>query len=62
MKKIQQESESNCNYNKNNNFKRKKIIPYVIEHSEVCKDNKDSPEKIKEMEELLKEFKTKKEC
>lgn len=69
MKNISKESEnncntnieSNCNYNKKNIFKRKNIIPYWMAHPEVCKENKASPEEIKEMEELLKEFRTKKE-
>lgn len=69
MKNISRENENNCNtnierncnYNKKNNFKRKNIILYWMEHPEVCKEGKASPEEIKEMEELLKEFRTNKE-
>lgn len=43
--------------NKFKKFKREGIVPYWMEHPEVCKDDPASPEQIAEMEELLKEFK-----
>lgn len=46
------------NYNKNDKFdKTTSIIPYWMEHPEVCKSEKASPEEQAYMEELLSEFK-----
>ena len=46
------------NYNKiDKRDKNSSIIPYWMEHPEVCKEDPASPEEIKYMEDLLKEFK-----
>ena len=37
--------------------KNKEIVPYWLEHPEVCKSDLATPEEIAEMDELLKEFK-----
>lgn len=46
------------NNNKINNFKNKEILPYWMEHPEVCKAIPTTDEDRKELEELLKEFKS----
>lgn len=43
-------------YTRNNN-KTNKLIPYWMEHPEVCKSEKASPEEQAYMEELLSKFK-----
>ena len=43
--------------NKYNKFKKEEIVPYWMEHPEVCKSSLASPEEIEEMEKLLSEFK-----
>ncbi len=51
---------NNCNHNinyKNKKIKYKEIVPYWMEHPEVCKSSPASPEEIAEMEKLLREFK-----
>lgn len=52
----------NCYHNINNKYKNKyiknkEIVPYWLEHPEVCKSDLATPEEIAEMDELLKEFK-----
>ncbi len=42
---------------KYNNFKNKEILPYWMEHPEVCKAIPTTEEDRKELEELLKDFK-----
>lgn len=52
--------EENCDHNIKKNYKRKwniSSVPYWLEHPEVCKSNLATEEEMKEMEELLKEFK-----
>lgn len=44
-------------YTRKNNKNTNSIIPYWMEHSEVCKSEKISPEEQAYMEELLSEFK-----
>ena len=51
-----------CYHNINNKYKNKyiknkEIVPYWLEHTEVCKSDLATPEEIAEMDELLKEFK-----
>lgn len=46
------------NNNKINNFKNKEILPYWMEHPEICKAIPTTDEDRKELEELLKEFKS----
>ena len=41
----------------NNCSKTVAIVPYWLEHPEVCKSDLATPEEIAEMDELLKEFK-----
>ena len=58
-----QENASNCNHNINSNKYKKKynkrteIIPYWMEHPEVCVSKPLSEEEQVEMDELFKEFK-----
>lgn len=59
------EKNENRNIVKNYQYKRKeytrknnsKLIPYWMEHPEVCKSEEASPEEQAYMEDLLKEFK-----
>lgn len=44
-------------YTRKNNNINNNLIPYWMEHPEVCKSEKASPEEQAYMEELLKEFK-----
>ena len=44
-------------YTRKNNNINDSLIPYWMEHPEVCKSEKASPEEQAYMEELLKEFK-----
>lgn len=44
-------------YTRNNNKNLTSIIPYWMEHPEVCKSEEASPEEQAYMEDLLKEFK-----
>lgn len=56
------ESASSCNHNINsnkykNNNKRNEIIPYWMEHPEICVSEPLSKAEQKEMNELMKDFK-----
>ena len=56
------EVASSCTYNINNskyknNNKRKEILPYWMEHPEICVSEPLSDEEQKEMDELMKDFK-----
>ena len=56
------EVASNCTHNINNNKykknnKRNEIIPYWMEHPEVCVSNPLNEEEQKEMDELMKDYK-----
>lgn len=48
----------NNNYYKNkyNNFKKEKIVPYWMEHPEVCTSKQASEDEIKELEELINDI------
>ena len=53
------EVAKNCDHNINNKYKReykrkKEIVPYWMEHPEVCKSEQASAEEIAELEEMLK--------
>lgn len=55
------EVAKNCDHNINNKYKReykrkKEIVPYWMEHPEVCKSEQASAEEIAELEEMLKKF------
>ena len=43
-------------YNKTKNFKKQGIVPYWLEHPEVCKSEPLNEEEQKELDELLKEI------
>lgn len=56
------EVAKNCDHNIKNKYKReykikKEIVPYWMEHPEVCKSEQASAEEIAELEEMLKKFK-----
>ena len=56
------EVAKDCDHNINNKYKRKykkkkEIVPFWMEHPEVCKSEPMSEEEIAEMNELLKEYK-----
>lgn len=58
------EVAKDCDHNINNKYKReykkkKEIVPYWMEHPEVCKSESMSAEEIAELENMLKEFKWK---
>ncbi len=45
------------NRNKINNFKSKEIVPYWLEHPEICKSEPIKDTERKELESMLKDFK-----
>lgn len=61
-KTCNKEYASDCTHNINNKYKNKynknkEIMPYWMEHPEICKSSPASKEELEELEKILSEFK-----
>ena len=57
VRQIEEETKEKQEYTRKNNKINNKLVPYWLEHPEVCKSKPASPEEQAHMEKLLSKFK-----